>query len=88
MEWNKFDKDTLTPYEKLGNAAKTFNGEIKIFSYMAIRHIALLAYKAGVASQHTVEAGRVKAEPHCTCNGDPTEFCEVHDGWDVNPPVA
>ena len=51
MEWNKFDKDTLTPYEKLGNAAKTFNGETKIFSYVAMRHIALLAYKAGVASQ-------------------------------------
>ena len=56
MEWNKFDKDTLTPYEKLGNAAKTFNGETKIFSYMAIRHVALLAYEAGVASQPAVEA--------------------------------
>ena len=50
MNWNDFDNEVLKPYEETGSEAKLFNPELKVFSYMAIRHIAYHAFKAGAAS--------------------------------------
>lgn len=52
MQWDKYDKDVLTPYEKTGSKAREFNPETIVFSYMAVRHVAYHAYKAGFSEQN------------------------------------
>lgn len=87
MNWKEYDKTILTPYEKTGSKAKEFNPETTVFSYMAIRHVAYHAFKAGASSQPVIEAGRAEA---CDCprfsDGTkifPARTCDV-----CKPPAA
>lgn len=49
--WKEFDEQFLTPFKNEGDEAIEFMPCTVVFSYTAIRHIAHLAFKAGVNSQ-------------------------------------
>jgi hypothetical protein len=47
VNWETFDKEILTPYQKNGEDAGMYFSYANVYTYIQIRHIALLAFKAG-----------------------------------------
>lgn len=50
--WKEFDEQYLRPHiEKNGESAGSFERTVRVFSDMALRHVAYLAFQAGINSQ-------------------------------------
>jgi len=60
MDWNKFNKTILEPFEEKGDDASEFIGDANVFTYTQIRLIAREGFKAGVASQQVNPADKGK----------------------------
>ena len=48
--WKDFDRLILTPNNEYGEPPSAFGPNAKVFSYMALRSMAILAFEAGANS--------------------------------------
>ncbi|GAG92012.1 unnamed protein product [marine sediment metagenome] len=60
INWKKFDKEILKPFEKKGDEAGMYMGTANVFSYTQVRLIARKAFKAAIASQQAEEGRKLK----------------------------